>query len=54
LVLRGHDKFAQHLNICSPTLGEWRHLSSSSGNAPAGNSNWWLRRFDPIVVIANP
>jgi len=45
--------FAQHLNICSPKLVEWRRLLPSPGDA-SGNSYWWLCGFDPFVAIANP
>jgi len=45
--------FAQHLNICSPKLGEWRRLSPPPGYA-SGNSDWWLCGFDPFVAITKP
>jgi len=37
LVLRGYNNFAQHLNICSPKLVEWRRLLPPPGDA-SGNS----------------
>jgi len=45
--------FAQHLNICSPKLVDWRRLLLPPGDA-SGNSYWWLCGFDPFVAIANP
>ena len=45
--------FAQHLNICSPKLVEWRRLLPPRGDASA-NSEWWIWGFEPFVAIANP
>ena len=45
--------FAQHLNICSPKLMEWRRLLPPPGDAST-NSYWWLCGFKPFLAIANP
>jgi len=45
--------FAQHLNIWSPKLVEWRRLLPPPGDA-SGNSYWWLCGFEPFVATANP
>jgi len=45
--------FAQHLNICSPTLGEWRCFLPPPGYT-SGKSYWWLCGFDTFVAIGNP
>jgi len=45
--------FAQHLNICSTKLVEWRHFCPQPGDA-AGNSYWWLCGVEPFVATANP
>jgi len=45
--------FAQHLNTCSPKLGEWRRLLPPAGYT-WGNSYCWLCDFDPFVAMGNP
>jgi len=45
--------FAEHLDICSPKLVEWRSLLPPPGYA-SGKSYWWLCGFEPFVAIANP
>jgi len=45
--------FAQHLNIRSPKLGEWRCLLPPPGYT-SGKCYWWLCGFDPFVAIGNP
>jgi len=45
--------FAQHLNICSPKLGEWRRHVPPPGEAST-NSYWCLCGFEPFVAISNP
>jgi len=42
--------FAQHLNICSPKLGEWRCLLPLPGYT-SGKCYWWLCGFDPLVRL---